>query len=254
MISIKGPDAISKMRVSGQIVAGVLSKLESKIRPGITTADLNALAEEEARRNNAIPVFKNYPNPRGGRPFPGIICASINEEVVHGIPGPRALLDGDIISIDFGVMVNGFAGDAAITVAVGDVDPQVRKLVEATEESLMRGIGQARVGQRLGKVSSAIQTYAESQGFSVVRDFVGHGIGKQMHEDPPVPNYGKPDHGPILKEGMTIAIEPMLNMGSHYVYTKDDEWTVVTRDGKPSAHFEHSIVISEIGPEILTLR
>lgn len=254
MIIVKTRDEIEKMRRSGRVVAEVLKLLEATVRPGITTASLNALAVEESKKRNAIPVFQNYPHPRGGRPFQGAICASVNEEVVHGIPSSRVLQEGDIISIDFGVMLDGYAGDAAITIAVGEVDPALSKLIQVTEQSLLKGIEQAQVGNRLGYVSNAIQTYAESNGFSVVRDFVGHGIGIAMHEDPPIPNYGRKSNGPVLKEGMALAIEPMLNQGKYQVYTKNDEWTVVTKDGLPSAHFEHSIVIWEQGPEILTLR
>lgn len=253
MINIKSTSEINKMRVSGQVVAQVLQILKEEIRPGITTGKLNSIAEEEAKKRNALAVFKNYPNARGSRPFPGAICTSVNEEVVHGIPGKRVLKEGDIISIDFGVIVDGFAGDAAITVAVGEVEPQIKKLIEVTEEALMKGIEQARVGNRLGAISHNIQAYTEKAGFSVVRDYVGHGIGRKMHEDPPVPNYGNADRGPALQAGMALAIEPMVNLGTYSVYTKGDEWTVVTRDGKYSAHFEHSIVIGDQGPEILTL-
>ncbi|MGI5921948.1 MAG: type I methionyl aminopeptidase [Syntrophomonadaceae bacterium] len=253
MITIKTPEEIAKMRVSGRIVAEVLQILKNNIKPGITTGELNAIAEQECRNRGARPVFRNYPHPLRGRPFPGVICASTNEEVVHGIPGPRKLAEGDILSIDFGVLVDGYAGDAAITVPVGEVRPAVQKLLEVTEQSLMEGITQARVGHRLGMISNAVQTCVEKHGFSVVRDYVGHGIGKEMHEDPAVPNYGRPDRGPILKEGMALAIEPMVNMGTYQVYTKLDEWTVVTRDGKPSAHFEHTVVITAQGPEILTV-
>ncbi|MDD2509614.1 MAG: type I methionyl aminopeptidase [Syntrophomonas sp.] len=254
MISLKNRNEIGKMRRAGRLVGRVLKMLENIIEPGISTGRLNALAEEECRRNGALPVFRNYPHPRGGRAFPAAICTSLNEEVVHGIPGSRLLKEGDIISIDFGVILDGFAGDAAITVPVGQVDSRVRKLITTTEESLMRGIEQAQAGRRLGGVSQAIQEHAEKNCFSVVRDFVGHGIGRDMHEQPPVPNYGKRDRGPVLKEGMTIAIEPMLNIGSYQVYTRSDEWTVVTRDGSWSAHFEHSIAITAGEPEILTLR
>lgn len=254
MITIKTADEIEKMRVSGQVVAQVLSGLKQMIEPGVTTGDLNAMAEEECRKRGAIPVFKNYPNFITGRPFPGCICASVNEEVVHGIPGPRKLKEGDIISIDFGVLVDGFAGDSAITVAVGKVEPMVAKLIQVTEEALLKGVEQAIPGRRLGVVSNAIQTYAEQAGFSVVRDFVGHGIGREMHEDPSVPNFGRQDRGPVLQVGMALAIEPMVNMGTYHVYTRMDEWTVATRDGKPSAHFEHTIIIRDNGPEILTLR
>jgi methionine aminopeptidase, type I len=253
MIHIKTPGEIDKMRKSGRVVAQVLQILKQEIKPGITTGRLNSIAEEEAKKRNAIAVFKNYPHPKGILPFPGAICASVNEEVVHGIPGKRVLQEGDIISIDFGVIVDGFAGDSAITVAVGEVDPEVARLILVTEEALMKGIDQARVGNRLGDISHAIQAHVENAGFSVVRDYVGHGIGRNMHEDPPVPNYGKPDRGTALKAGMALAIEPMVNLGTYSVYTKGDEWTVVTRDGKHSAHFEHSIAIKDQGPEILTL-
>jgi len=242
------------MRIAGKVVACVLDTLRKHIRPGITTEALNAIAEEECKKHGAVPAFKNYPHPRGGRPFPGVICASLNEEVVHGIPrGDRVLKEGDIISIDFGAYVCGFAGDAAITVAVGEVDKRVNKLIQVTEEALMKGIEQAKPGNRLGMVSHAVQRHAEKNKFSVVRDFVGHGIGRNMHEEPPIPNYGRKDQGPVLKEGMTLAIEPMLNMGTHKVYTKLDEWTVVTRDGSFSAHFEHTVAVTDKGPEILTL-
>lgn len=254
MITLKTRDDIARMRAAGQMVAQVLSLLESQVKPGITTAALNALAEEECHKRGAIPVFKNYPNSRGGPPFPGAICASVNEEVVHGIPGKRVLKEGDILSIDFGVLLDGFAGDSAITVPVGEVDPEVARLLQVTEESLMKGIQQALPGHRLGRVSQAVQQWAEKNGFSVVREYVGHGIGRAMHEDPPVPNYGRPDRGPVLKEGMTLAIEPMLNMGTYKVFTKIDDWTVVTQDGKHSAHFEHTVAVTSHGPEILTLR
>lgn len=254
MIIIKTSDEIEKMRRSGRVVAEVLTLLEAAARPGITTAALNAIAVEECKNRNALPLFLNQPHPRRGKPFTGAICASVNEEVVHGIPGNRVLHEGDIISIDFGVMLDGYAGDAAITVAVGEIDPKLKNLIQVTEEALLKGIEQAQVGNRLGYVSNAVQAFAESHGFSVVRDFVGHGIGQSMWEDPPVPNYGRRNHGPILKEGMTLAIEPMVNQGTHQVYTLADEWTVVTKDGLPSAHFEHSIVILDQGPEILTLR
>jgi len=253
MITLKTPREMDKMKVSGQIVAEILQILKEQIRPGITTSYLNQIAETEAKKRKARAVFKNYPHPRGSKPFPGAICTSINEEVVHGIPGKRVLQEGDIISIDFGVMVDGFAGDAAITVPVGKVEPEVEKLIRITEEALQKGIEQAQVGNRLGHISNAIQTYVEGAGFSVVRDYVGHGIGRSMHEDPPIPNYGQALRGPTLQRGMTLAIEPMVNLGTYSVYTKGDEWTVVTRDGKHSAHFEHSIAISDQGPVILTL-
>ena len=254
MINIKTRAEIEKMRRSGRIVAETLSLIEAAIKPGVTTASLDALAMEECRRQQAIPVFKNYPHPRKGKPFPAAICVSVNEEVVHGIPGERVLREGDIVSVDFGVIADGYAGDAAITVPVGEVAPVLMNLIKTTEESLLRGIEQAQAGNRLGFVSNAIQKFAENHGFSVVRDYVGHGIGNAMHEDPPIPNYGRKNSGPVLKAGMTLAIEPMINQGSYQVYTKKDEWTVATKDGLPSAHFEHSIVVWEHGPEILTKR
>ena len=255
MIILKTREEIAQMRVAGQAVAEILELLKTAIGPGISTLALNDIAEEECKKRRAIPVFKNYPNPRaGGKPFPAAICTSINEEVVHGIPGERSLREGDIISIDFGLILNGYAGDAAITVPVGEVSAQALRLIKYTEKALFKGIHEARIGNRLGQVSHAIQKYAEEHGFSVVREFVGHGIGRKMHEDPPVPNYGRINQGPELKEGMTIAIEPMLNAGALNVFTKADDWTVVTRDGSLSAHFEHSIAITDRGPEILTLR
>ncbi|NLW90935.1 MAG: type I methionyl aminopeptidase [Syntrophomonadaceae bacterium] len=254
-IILKTPEEIKQMRAAGQAVAEILKVLEDAVKPGISTGELNALAEAEAQARGGIALFKNYPNAkRGGQPFPGAICASINEEVVHGIPGDRQLKAGEIISIDFGLLVNGFCGDAAITVPVGKVSPEAERLLRCTEQALMRGIAQARVGQRLGAVGHAVQSYAEKHGYSVVREFVGHGIGRDMHEAPPVPNYGRPDRGPVLKPGMTIAIEPMVNMGDYAVYTKPDDWTVVTRDGSLSAHFEHTVAITEHGPVILTAR
>ncbi|MGI6452881.1 MAG: type I methionyl aminopeptidase [Syntrophomonadaceae bacterium] len=253
MIIRKTREEIALMKLAGQTVAEILNILAKAVKPGVLTGDLNSIAEEECRKRGAIPLFKNYPNPAGGPPFPGVICASVNDEVVHGIPGNRVLKEGDIISIDFGASVEGFAGDSAITVPVGVISPEVARLLVITKESLMKGIEQARPGNRLGMISHAIQRYAEKHGLHVVRELVGHGIGRQMHEDPQVPNYGRPGQGPILKEGMTIAIEPMLNLGTRKVYTKSDHWTVVTADGSYSAHFEHTVAISERGPEILTL-
>ncbi len=255
MIILKTREEIAQMRIAGQAVAEILELLRTAISPGISTLALNNIAEEECKKRRAIPVFKNYPHPRaGGKSFPAAICASVNEEVVHGIPGERGLQEGDIISIDFGLILNGFAGDAAITVPVGEVSAEALRLIKYTEKALFKGIHEARIGNRLGQVSYAIQKYAEEHGFSVVREFVGHGIGRKMHEDPLVPNYGRVNQGPELKEGMTIAIEPMLNIGARNVFTKADDWTVVTRDGSLSSHFEHTIAITDRGPEILTLR
>lgn len=246
MITIKDPRELKSMRLAGRIVAEVLNELAVMVKPGVTTAALDQFAENYLINKGAIPAFKGYNG------FPASICASVNEEVVHGIPGTRRLKEGDIISIDVGAFYEGYCGDAAITVAVGDVSKEARTLIKVTEEALYQGIKQAVVGARLGMVSNAIQAHAEMYKFSVVRQYVGHGIGKQMHEDPPVPNYGRQDRGPVLEPGMTIAIEPMINIGVWEVVVKPDNWTVVTRDGKYSAHFEHTIAITEQGPEILT--
>ncbi|MGE5421858.1 MAG: type I methionyl aminopeptidase [Ignavibacteriales bacterium] len=246
MITIKDPRELKSMRLAGRIVAEVLNELAVMVKPGVTTAALDQFAENYLINKGAIPAFKGYNG------FPASICASVNEEVVHGIPGTRRLKEGDIISIDVGAFYEGYCGDAAITVAVGDVSKEARTLIKVTEEALYQGIKQAVAGARLGMVSNAIQAHAEMYKFSVVRQYVGHGIGKQMHEDPPVPNYGRQDRGPVLEPGMTIAIEPMINIGVWEVVVKPDNWTVVTRDGKYSAHFEHTIAITEQGPEILT--
>lgn len=246
MITIKDPRELKSMRSAGRIVAEVLNELAALVKPGVTTAALDRFAEDYLIKKGAIPAFKGYNG------FPASICASVNEEVVHGIPGSRRLYDGDIISIDVGAFLEGYCGDAAITVAVGDVSKEAQKLIKVTEEALYEGIKQAVAGARLGMVSHAIQEHAEQHKLSVVRQYVGHGIGKQMHEDPPVPNYGRQDRGPVLEPGMTIAIEPMINLGVWEVIVKPDNWTVITRDGKYSAHFEHTIAITEQGPEILT--
>lgn len=235
------------MRKAGQVVAGALEELARVIKPGVTTAELDRIAEEYILSMGATPAFK------GLYGFPATICASVNEQVVHGIPGLRELENGDIISIDIGAEINGYYGDHARTFAVGEISAQLQKLLDVTRESLAVGISMARCGNRLSDISHAVQTYVEKNGFSVVRDYVGHGIGSQMHEEPQVPNYGRPGRGPRLKAGMTLAIEPMVNMGTYHVQTLPDNWTVVTRDGQPSAHFEHTIVITDGEPVILTL-
>lgn len=229
------------------MVAGALEAIRQAVSPGVTTAELDQIAEQYFLKHKAIPAFKGY------RGFPATICASVNEEVVHGIPGLRKLRSGDIISIDTGAIIQGYYGDAAVTIPVGEIAPEVRRLLDVTEQSLLVGINKAIVGNRLTDISHAIQTFVENQGFSVVRDYVGHGIGKEMHEEPQVPNFGPPGRGMRLKTGLTLAIEPMVNMGSYEVTTKPDDWTVVTRDNSRSAHFEHTIVITDHGPEILTL-
>jgi methionyl aminopeptidase len=235
------------MREAGRIVAETHELLAKMIKPGVTTKELDQAAEEYIRSRGAIPAFKGYNG------FPGSICASVNDEVVHGIPGLRKLENGDIISIDIGAVKNGFVGDSAVTHPVGTVSKDKLKLLKVTEESLLEGIKYAIPGNRLSDISHAIQTYVEKNGFSVVRDYVGHGIGENMHEDPQIPNFGRPGHGPRLEKGMTLAIEPMVNMGTYRVRTLLDNWTVVTLDGQCSAHFEHTIAITQSGPEILTI-
>jgi methionyl aminopeptidase len=238
------------MRRAGQIVAEVLQRLQAEAKPGVTTLDLDRIAEEMTRKRGAVPAFKGYRV--GTRVFPASLCVSINEEVVHGIPASRALKDGDIVGLDFGVVVEGYYGDAAVTVPVGKITAQAQHLLDATRESLWEGIRTIKVGSRLGDLSHAIQRYAESAGLSVVREFVGHGIGRRLHEEPQVPNFGEPGRGRLLREGMVLAIEPMLNLGEPGVLVKDDGWTAVTRDGSLSAHFEHSVAITADGPVVLT--
>lgn len=246
MIRIKTETEIEYMRRAGSIVAQVHQLMRDLVQPGVTTAELDARAEELIRRKGAEPSFKGY----GG--FPASICTSVNDEVVHGIPSSRILRDGDIVSIDAGALIDGYHGDAAQTLAVGSVSPDIERLLQVTEESLYRGIEQAVAGARLGDISHAIQSWCERRGFSVVREFVGHGIGEELHEDPQVPNYGPPNKGVRLQAGMALAIEPMINLGKAGVVIMDDRWTVKTEDGKPSAHFEHTIVITDSEPLILT--
>jgi methionyl aminopeptidase len=252
VIYIKTKKEIDFIKESCRIVAETLRLVGSNARVGVTTLELDQIAEDYIRSNNAIPAFKGYS--QGGLPgFPGSICTSLNDAVVHGIPGSVKLVEGDIISLDVGVLKNNYYGDAAITVAVGQVSDTKKKLLEVTEKSLHLGIGQARSGNRVRDISSAVQDYVEQNGFSVVRDLCGHGVGKFLHEDPAVPNFGKKGTGPKLKDGMTIAIEPMVNAGDYAVKTSSDSWTVLTEDGSPSAHFEHTILIVNDSPEILTV-
>jgi methionyl aminopeptidase len=247
MIILKTPDEIEIMARASRLVAGTLAMLKREVRPGITTEELDRLAEQFIRSHGGTPAFKGYRN------YPKTLCASINDQVVHGIPSKRALKEGDIIGLDLGAIVDGFYGDSAVTVAVGKVNPRIAELLRVTEESLFAGIAQAIVGNRLSDISHAVQRRAEAAGFSVVTDFVGHGIGRQLHEEPQVPNYGKPGQGPRLQEGMVLAIEPMINMGNSGVRVLDDRWTAVTTDGSLSAHFEHTIAIQPSGPpRILT--
>ena len=247
MIVLKTEQEIEYMRAAGRLVGQTLEHLKKAVRPGITTRELDHMAEQFIRSAGAVPAFKGYCG------FPASICASINEQVVHGIPGPRQLLDGDIISIDIGVKLNRYYGDAAITLPVGEVDPEILKLLSVTEEALNKAIEKAIKGNRLSDISHAVQLHAEAYGYGVVRDYVGHGIGQRMHEDPQIPNYGPPGRGPLLKSGMTLAIEPMINCGTPDVEVLTDDWTVVTVDRKISAHFEHTVAITDGEPEILTL-
>ena len=247
MINIKSDMEIQCMRDAGKVVSGVLALIEQVVKPGITTKDLDKLAEEFIVKQGAKPSFKGYCG------FPASICTSVNNEVVHGIPTNRNLLEGDIISIDCGAILNGYHGDAARTFPVGKVSDEAARLIEVTKNSFFKGASKAVIGNRLSDISAAIQCYAEENGYSVVRDFVGHGIGTSMHEDPEVPNYGAPSKGPKLVHGMVLAIEPMINMGKHYVKVESNKWTVVTSDGSLSAHYENTVAILKKGPEILTL-
>lgn len=246
MITLKSDRELEYMKEAGRIVAQTHLELEKAIQPGITTRELDAIAEKYIVSQGARPAFKGYQG------FPASICASVNEEVVHGIPGLRVLKNGNIISIDIGTVINGFYGDAARTYPVGDVNEDLRRLLKVTRQSLEAGIAKAIEGNRLSDISHAVQTVAEEGGYSVVRDYVGHGIGREMHEDPQIPNFGKPGRGPRLKAGMTLAIEPMVNMGTYEVMTLEDNWTVVTRDGASSAHFEDTVAITTEGPVLLT--
>ncbi|MBM7716953.1 type I methionyl aminopeptidase [Siminovitchia sp. FSL H7-0308] len=246
MIITKTPREIKLMREAGRIVAMTHQELKKHIQPGITTKQLDSIAESFIRQQGAHPSFLGYNG------FSGSICVSVNEELVHGIPGDRVLNEGDIVSLDIGAEYSGYHGDSAWTYAVGKIDDETQKLLDVTEKSLYMGLEQAKPGARLSNISHAIQTFVEAEGFSIVREYVGHGIGQSLHEDPQIPNYGPPDKGPRLKPGMALAIEPMVNAGSRYVKTLPDNWTVVTVDGKMCAHFEHTIAITETGFEILT--
>jgi methionyl aminopeptidase len=248
VIVCKSPTEIDRMRAANGLVADVLAELAAMAEPGVTTAELDARAESLVRAAGAEPAFKGY------RGYPATLCASINEQVVHGIPSSRPLLEGDIISLDMGVKLNGFYGDSAVTVPVGRVAPEVLKLLRVTQESLEKGIAQVRPGGRVSDIGHAIQKHVEAGGFSVVREFVGHGIGASLHEDPQIANYGQPGQGPRLAEGMVLAIEPMVNMGKPGVRVLSDGWTAVTRDGSLSAHFEHTVAVTQSGPLVLTQR
>lgn len=253
MILIKSQKEIEYMRESGRIVALALDAIEKAIRPGVTTRELDKIATDVLKKEGAIPSFKGQQGFEGSKPYPATICASVNNQIIHGIPGDYVLQDGDIISIDMGALKNGYHGDAARTFAVGNVSETAQKLIEVTKGSFFEGLKMAKAGNRVSDISHAVQTYAESFGFSVVRDFVGHGIGKELHEEPQVPNYGKPGRGPRLSSGMVIAVEPMINEGSYDINILKDGWTVVTVDGKLSAHYENTILITDGEPELLTI-
>ena len=252
MIFLKTEDEIELMRAANMLVAATLAEVGKAIRPGVTTAQLDRLAEEFIRDHGAEPTFKGFPNPYGG-PFPGSVCTSVNDVVVHGVPSEEIVLrDGDIISVDCGTLLNGYNGDSCYTFSVGEVSPEVQLLLKTTKESLYRGIEAAVAGHRIGDIGYAVQSHCESQGYGVVREFVGHGIGKAMHEDPQVPNFGRRGQGKQLKNGLCIAIEPMITMGSHEIYMMPDRWTIRTRDGRPAAHFEHTIAIHHGKADILS--
>lgn len=247
MINIKSPAEIKAMREAGRVVAKVLEAMRRTVAPGVTTAELDRKAEELCRQMGSVPAFKGY------RGYPFALCCSPNEQVVHGFPNGKPLKEGDILSMDFGVILDGFYGDSATTVAVGKISDEARRLMEATERSLHAGIEQMRPGNRLGDVSAAVQAVVEDAGYSVVRQFVGHGIGRALHEDPQLPNFGTRGKGVQLKSGMVIAIEPMVNAGGHQVKVLNDGWTAVTSDGKLSAHFEHTVAVTDDGPQIMSL-
>lgn len=246
MIILKSSHELARMREAGRIVAEVLARLREKVVPGLTTAELDALAHQMIVSYGAKPSFQGY------RGFPASLCVSVNEEVVHGIPGKRVLQEGDIVSLDVGAIYRGYQGDAAITLGVGEVNGAAQHLMEVAAETLEAGIAQCRAGKRTGDISWAIQTCAERNGYAVVREYTGHGIGRKMHEDPQIPNFGEPGRGALLKPGMTFALEPMVIAGDYHTKVLDDNWTVVTLDGQLSAHFEHTVAVTEGEPEILT--
>lgn len=246
MIPLKSDEEMQMLSVSGKILAKIMKKLEECVKPGITTGEIDSIAEGLIIKENAISAFKGY------KGFPASICTSVNEEIVHGIPGKRKLIEGDILSLDLGINYKGYFSDAAVTLPVGRINSRVEDLIEATRESLFEGIKQARPNNNLSDISHSIQEYVEKKGFSVVRQFVGHGIGSNLHEEPEIPNFGEAHHGPLLKNRMVLAIEPMVNMGTWESEILDNGWTAVTKDGLASAHFEHTVAITETGAQILT--
>lgn len=251
MIYLKTEDEIELLRAANLLVGDTLAEISKIIKPGVTTAQLDKVAEEFIRDHGAEPTFKGFPNPYGG-PFPASICTSVNDVVVHGVPNNIPLQDGDIVSIDCGTLLNGYNGDSCYTFCVGEVSNDVKELLRVTKESLYLGIESASAGKRIGDIGYAIQSHCEGAGYGVVREFVGHGIGREMHEDPQVPNYGKKGNGRMIKNGLCIAIEPMITMGNPQIYLMDDKWTIRTRDGKPAAHFEHTVAIHKGRVEILS--
>lgn len=251
MIFLKTEDEIDLLRAANQLVSKTHAELAKAIRPGVTTAELDRLAEEFIRDHGAIPTFKGFPNPYGG-PFPASICASVNDEVVHGIPNDTPLKEGDIVSIDCGTLLDGFNGDSCYTFCVGEVSDEVKQLLKVTKESLYLGIEAAIAGKRIGDIGHAVQSHCEAHGYGVVREFVGHGIGKEMHEDPQVPNYGRQGNGPLIKNGLCLAIEPMITLGSPKIGMMPDRWTIKTLDGKCAAHFEHTVAVHHGKAEILS--
>ncbi len=248
MIICKSPAEIEKLRRSGRMVRGLLEELRERVHPGVSTLDLEKYIERRIAQLGARPAFKGY------RGYPCCLCASVNSEVIHGIPSERCLKRGDILSLDMGVVVDGYYGDSAITVPVGEISESTQRLLRVTQESLQLAIDQAQLGNRLGDICAAVQRHVEENGYSVVREFVGHGIGRQLHEEPQIPNFGQPGHGPVLKQGMVLAIEPMVNAGGPAVRVLADNWTAVTVDGALSAHFEHMVAVTRNGPDILTLQ
>jgi len=246
-IIIKSDDEIAIMRHAGSVVGQTLQRLAAEVRPGVVVKDLDKVVRREFERHQVEPTFLGYHG------YPATVCVSVNEQIVHGIPGKRVIQDGDIVSLDLGCTYKGFVADAALTVIAGKAKPGGQELVDVTKEALDAGIGEARAGQRLGRVSSAIQAYIEARGFGVVREYVGHGVGRQMHEEPQVPNFGPADRGPVLKKGMVLALEPMVTAGDWHTRQLDDHWTVVTADGSLAAHFEHTIAITDGEPEVLTV-
>lgn len=252
MLYLKTEEEIELLRKANLLVSSTLAEIAKVIRPGVTTKELDKLAEQFIRDHKAVPTFKGYPNPYGS-PFPASICTSVNQVVVHGIPDDTILQDGDIVSVDCGTLIDGFCGDSCYTFCVGEVKEETKKLLKATKESLYKAIEQALPGRRIGDIGYAVQHHCEKQGYGVVREFVGHGIGKEMHEDPQVPNYGRAGYGPKLEKGLVLAIEPMITLGDWQVETLKDGWTCVTVDRSPSAHYENTVALTENGIEILTL-